>query len=310
MMKSPVEESAPRAVQRLILVPGLLGLALLSACDDSKPVVATAEPPRAVKEAVTEFAGQQPTEVSYLRLAGSFTAEFTRPCRRYLLRLDPSGGISEVVESLTYRPYVPTPRDRQLARLEDAAEDIVDSALANDKPGQAEAIEALTRAATTEPLLAVDDLHAVRDLLESVRVAQRRGDDAASASAAASLMRKAIEQQDGTGSPVPKALALLDNDGLRLKLLATARTLDVPAAKAIIDDVVHQYASLRAALPDKHLAVLLDALVARLPPALDRTEPRQLAGLADELLAALDLAEQAYQDAGRRPPSAGCRQTP
>lgn len=298
-------------VQRLILMPRLLGLALLSACGDSKPIGATAEPPRAVKEAVTEFAGQQPTDVSYLGLAGGFTAEFTRPCRRYLLRLDPSGGISEVVESLTYRPYVPTPRDRQLARLEDAAEDLVDAVLANDKPGQAKVVEALTRAAAaTEPHLAVDDVQAVRDLLGSVRVAQRVGDDAASASAAASLMRKAIEQQDGTGSPVPKALALLDNDGLRLKLLATAGHLDVPAAKAVVDDLIHQHAALRAVLPDKHLAVLLDALVARLQPALDRTEQRQLAGLANELLAAVDLAEQAYQDAALRPPSAGCRRTP
>ena len=123
-------------------------------------------------------------------------------------------------------------------------------------------------------------------------------------------MRKAIEQQDGTGSPVPKALALLDNDGLRLKLLATAGHLDVPAAKAVVDDLIHQHAALRAVLPDKHLAVLLDALVARLQPALDRTEQRQLAGLANELLAAVDLAEQAYQDAALRPPSAGCRRTP
>ena len=298
-------------VQRLILMPRLLGLALLSACGDSKPVGATAEPPRAVKEAVTEFAGQQPIDVSYLALAGGFTAEFTRLCRQYLLRLDPSGSIGEVVESLTYRPYVPTPRDRQLARLEDAAEDLVEAALANDKPGQAKAVEALTRAAAaTAPLLAVDDAQAVRDLLGSVRVAQRVGDDAASASAATSLMRKAIEQRGGTGSPVPKALALLDNDALRLKLLATAGHLDVPAAKTVADDVIHQHAALRAALPDKHLAILLEALVARLRPALHRTEQHQLAGLADELLAAVDLADQAYQDAARRPPSAGRGQTP
>lgn len=298
-------------VQQLILMPGLLGLALLSACGDSKPVGAMAEPPRAVKEAVAEFAGQQPTDVSYLGLAGEFTAEFTKPGRRYLLRLDPSGGISEVVESLTYRPYVPIPRDRQLARLEVAAEDLVEAALAYDKPGQAKAVEVLTRAAAaTEHLLAADDVQAVRDLLGSVRAAQRVDDASASASAAASLMRKAIEQQDGSGSPMPKALALLNHDGLRLKQLATAGHLDVPAAQAVVADVIHQHASLRAALPDKHLAVLLDALVARLRPALDRTEHHQLAGLANELLAAVDLAEQAYQDAARRPPSAGRRQTP
>lgn len=216
-----------------------------------------------------------------------------------------------MVESLTYRPDVPTPRDRQLARLEDAAEDLVEAALANDKPGQAKAVEALTLAtAATEPHLAADNVQAVRDLLGSVRAAQRVGDAPVSAGAAASLMRKAIEQQDGAGSPAPKALALLDNDALRLKLLATAGHLDVPAAKAVVDDVFHQHASLRAALPDKHLAVLLDALVVRLQSVLDRTERRQLAGLANELLAAVDLAEQAYQDAALRPPSPGCGQTP
>ena len=62
---------------------------------------------------------------------------------------------------------------------------------------------------------------------------------------------------------------------------------------------------LKDALPDSPLALLMQSMVGRLQPTLDKGEVTRLASLADELRAAEDLAEEAYLEASKRIPPSG-----
>ena len=132
---------------------------------------------------------------------------------------------------------------------------------------------------------------------------RRSEDDYGVGSSAAMLVRRFVDYQVGGDAPVPRSVGLLDHDGLLLKLLTTAKDLDTKAAQFAVDDAKRQYDTFAAALPDKNVAVLARAIVDRLQPTLDTDDPKRLRGVADELLAVVDLIEFAFSERAKRAPT-------
>ena len=286
---------------------GILGATaamVLAGCQDrSEPGTATT-PPAAVQNAVANFAGSGVRGVAYRTAADGFVAEYNLGGRRYVLNLNGGGTIVDVTEAIQYKPHVPTPLERALAGATSIAEDLVEAVIDQDGVARDKAIAELDAALKVLPAgLAAERLDKIKETLTSLQAARRSNDDYAVGSSAAVLVRRFVDYQVGGDAPVPRSVGMLDHDGLFLKLLTTAKDLDTKAAQFAVDDAKRQHDAFAAVLPDKNVAVLARAIVDRLQPTLDAGDPKRLRGVADELLAVVDLIEYAFSERAKRAPT-------
>ncbi|MEX5516612.1 hypothetical protein [Pseudophaeobacter sp. 1A09344] len=258
---------------------------------DTKPV----DP--AVLNAVAGFAADvTATDVTTHKLSGGKTlAEFTRANVGYQIVVDGKGKITQVMETQSYRPETPDPRNEAISNVASLHEDLTEFALAGDRSAAQEAIGMIAKGLTDiHPLLNAKAAETVAANLKVIEAAAEAQDWQTVALRAVDGFGQLEGTLDTSKLTVPIDVSMLDYTGFKLSALAGSKTIDWSTVSATIDQSAKQWAALESQVNDKGLRDTLNSIHAGLNTALAEKDASQLAFGAHMELDVVDLLEHYF----------------
>jgi hypothetical protein len=226
---------------------------------------------------------------------GNTVAEFTRANIGYQLVVDGKGNVTQVMETLSYRPAQPDARNKAIGDVASLHEDVIEFALAGDRGAVEEKLGQITTA--------LSDIHPMLDAKAS-EIAATNLKTMGAAAAAQDWERVALKAVDGFGLlestlnttklTVPIDVSMLDYTGFKLSALAGSKSVNWAAVSATIDQSSKHWTALEPQVADKGLRDTMNSIHDGLNTALAEKDVSQLAFSAQMELDVVDLLEHYF----------------
>lgn len=223
---------------------------------------------------------------------GDTLAEFTRANVGYQLVIDGKGGITQVMETQSYRPAPRDARNEAIGNVASLHEDLTEFALLGDRGAVEETLgQIATGLSEIRPLMDAKASEAAAANLKAME----------SAATAEDWQKVALGAVDGFGLlegtldasrlAVPLDVSMLDYTGFKLSALAGATSVDWTTVSATVDQSAKHWAALEPQVTSKGLRDALNSIHAGLNTAVAEKDASQLGFGAKMELDVVDLLE-------------------
>lgn len=200
----------------------------------------------------------------------------------------PGGGSNGAAEATANAQTSAAPSP--LEKVASDSEDLMDAAILADANKEQAALDTLK---SDWASLSAEQQNQWNAQVQKIEADIKAGEHTAAGLAAAELYKGLVEAQDWSGKPVPKEVALLDYDGFRAEIIASASSPDWSALKSVATEAQTRLDGL--SIGDENLADVTGGIATTLAYAADNQVQPLAKSAAKQMLAVVDLLEGYYE---------------